>query len=143
MLSTYERILNEYKVWHPSLYNQTVECRPSGRYSILVTLDDESRLEYNSTDNSIRDVTKFYIRERTLDVDEESWRKEFGRKLQRVIAEKGMTQEKLSEVTGISRQMMSRYVRGTSTPSGYILSRLVEALGCDVRELTKFGYIEE
>ena len=143
MLSTYERILNEYKVWHPALYNQTVECRPSGRYSILVTLDDESRLEYNSTDNSIRDVTKFYIRERTLDVDEESWRKEFGRKLQRVIAEKGMTQEKLSEVTGISRQMMSRYVRGTSTPSGYILSRLVEALGCDVRELTKFGYIEE
>lgn len=143
MLSRYERILNEYKVWYPSLYNQTVECRPSGRYCILASLDDETKIEYNSADNTIRDVTKFYIREQTVDIDEEVWRKEFGRKLQRAIAEKGMTQERLSEVTGISRQMLSRYVRGTSTPSGYILSRLVNVLGCDVRELTKFGYIDE
>ena len=143
MLSRYERILDEYKVWHPSLYEHTVECRPSGRHCILASLDDGSKIEYNSVNNTMRDVTKFYIREQSIDVDEAAWRREFGHKLQRAIAEKGMTQEKLSDATGISRQMLSRYVRGTSTPSGYILSRIVNALGCDVRELTKFGYIDE
>jgi DNA-binding Xre family transcriptional regulator len=143
MLKKYEKILDEYHIWHPSLYKRSVECRPSGRYSILVSLDDGSKIEYNSLDNTIREVTQFYIRERADELDEETWRKEFGRNLHRVITERSITQETLSEKTGISRQMLSRYVRGNSTPSGYILNRLANALDCDVRELTSFGYIED
>lgn len=143
MLRHYEQIINSYESWYPNLYNHTVECRPSSRYCILVSLDDGSKIEYNSIDNTIRDVTKLYIREPDISVDEESWRKEFGRKLHRAMVEKGLTQDRLSEITGISRQMLSRYMRGNSTPSGYVLSRLADILECDVRELTKFGYIDE
>ena len=143
MLRRYEQIIKEYKTWHPALYEQTVECRPSGRCCVLASLNDGSKIEYNAIDNTIRDVTKLYIRESVDSMNEEAWRKEFGHKLRRAIADKGINQERLSEMTGVSRQMLTRYVRGNSTPSGYILSRLVEALGCDVRELTKFGYIDE
>jgi ribosome-binding protein aMBF1 (putative translation factor) len=143
MLKRYEQIIECYKIWHPSLYEQTIECRPSSRHCILARLDDGSRVEFNSINNTIRDVTKYYIRETADEVDEEAWRKEFGRKLQRAITEKGINQEKLSDMIGISRQMLSRYVRGNSTPSGYILSRLADILECDVRELTRFGYIDE
>ena len=143
MLKKYEQIIESYKIWHPSLYKQTIECRPSGKHCILASLDDGSKIEYNDLDNTIRDVTKLYVRESVESLDEVAWRKEFGHKLHRAITDKSITQERLSEITGISRQMMSRYVRGTSTPSGYILSRIVEALGCDARELTKFGYIDE
>ena len=143
MLKRYEYILDAYKTWHPSLYKQTVECRPSGRHSILVTLDDGTKMEYNSLDNTIRNVTKLYSREEAENIDEESWRKEFGRKLRRAISDKGINQERLSEMLGISRQMLTRYVRGTSTPSGYNLTRLSEILDCDVRELTTFRYIDE
>lgn len=144
MLSIYEHIIDGYKTWYPNLFSQTVECRPSGRSSILVTLNDGSKLEYDSRDNTIRDVTKYFSREDDAgSIDEISWRKEFGRKLYRAIQDKGINQEMLADTIGISRQMISRYVRGNSTPSGYILSRLTEVLGCDVRELTKFGYIDE
>lgn len=143
MLKRYGQIIDNYKIWYPGLYNQTIECRPSGRHCILVSLDDGTKMEYNSIDNTIRDVTKLYIRENIGSVDEEAWRKEFGHKLRRAIADRGINQERLSEMMGISRQMLTRYVRGTSTPSGYILSRLAEVLDCDVRELTKFGYIDE
>lgn len=143
MLERYEKILATYKAWHPGLYKQTVECRPSGRNSILITLDDGTRMEYNSLDNTIRNVTKLYSHEQKDVMDEESWRKEFGLKLRRAIFEKGINQDRLSEMLGISRQMLTRYVRGTSTPSGYNLTRLCEVLDCDVRELTKFGYIDE
>lgn len=142
MLNRYEKIVDAYKTWYPGLYEQTVECRPSGRYSILVTLDDDTKMEYDSSDNTIRNVTKLYSREQA-DMDEESWRKEFGHKLRRAISDKGINQDRLSEMLGISRQMLTRYVRGTSTPSGYNLTRLCEVLDCDVRELTKFGYIDE
>lgn len=143
MLTQYERIIAQYKNWYPNFYAQTVECRPSGRYSILVSLNDGTKMEYNDSDNTIRDVTRYYIRETIDGFDEETWRKEFGRHLRKVIGDKGITQERLSEMTGLSRQMLSRYIRGTSTPSGYILSRLSEVLDCDVRELTKFGYIDD
>lgn len=142
MLERYKRIIDAYRTWYPRMYNRTVECRPSGRSNILVTLDDGEKMEFDSLDNSIRSVTKYYTNS-VNDVDEESWRKEFGRKLHRAIVDKGITQEQLSDMTGISRQMLSRYIRGNSTPSGYILSRLAEVLDCDVRELTKFGYIDE
>jgi ribosome-binding protein aMBF1 (putative translation factor) len=143
MLKKYEQIIDGYKVWHPSLFSQTVECRPSGHHSILASLNDGSKIEYDSRDNTIRDVTKYYDHENNDNVDEITWRKEFGRKLQRAIQDKGISQETLSEITGLSRQMISRYIRGNSTPSGYVVSRLAEALDCDVRELTKFGYIDE
>lgn len=139
MLERYKKIIDDYKIWHPSMYEKTVECRPSGRSSILVTLNDGSKIEYESNSNTVRNVTRMYTENAT---DEESWRKDFGQQLRKLIADKGYTQEKLSDVTGISRQMLTRYVRGNSTPSGYILTRLSDALDCDIRELTKFGYID-
>ena len=143
MLERYEKIVSEYKLWHPALFNETIECRPSGHRSILVTLKDGSRLEYNSADHTIRNVTRFYDHNSTEALDEQAWRKEFGQKLRRAISDKGINQERLSELTGISRQMLSRYITGNSTPSGYIITRLSETLNCDVRELTRFGYIDE
>lgn len=141
-MKQYEDILESYRDWHPSLYEKTIDCRPSGHYSIVARLYDGSRIEYNSLDNSIRDVTRFYIRETNSALDEESWRKEFGRQLRHRIVERGINQERLSDLTGISRQMLSRYVNGNSTPSGYVLTRLSEILECDVRDLTSFGYID-
>jgi hypothetical protein len=143
VLTKYEKLLNDYRAWYPNFYNRTVECRPSGRYSILVTLDDDTRMEYNSLDNTIRDVTRLYLHNPIENMDEETWRKEFGQKLRRVISERGVNQETISDRLGISRQMLTRYVRGMSTPSGYNVSRLSELLDCDIRELTKFGYIDE
>lgn len=143
MLKRYEKIISDFKVWYPNLYNQTVECRPSGRYSILVSLADGSKIEFDSFDNTIRNVTKLYGSNPIENMDEETWRKEFGRKLRRAISDRGINQETLSNRLGISRQMLTRYVRGMSTPSGYNVSRLSEILDCDIRELTKFGYIDE
>lgn len=143
MLSKYEQIINDYQTWYPNLHGRTVECRPSGYYTILVTMDDGSKMEYNSFDNTIRDVTNLYSRGESGNIDESAWRKEFGHKLRTAIAERGLNQERLADLIGVSRQMMSRYIRGTSTPSGYTLTRLSEALGVDVRELTRFGYINE
>ena len=138
-----ERIIRSYETWHPALFEQSVKYTATGSYTILVDLEDGSKIEYDSHDNTIRDVSRIYVRDDRGAIDETVWRKEFGHQLRRAIADRGITQEQLSDMTGISRQMLSRYVKGTSTPSGYVLSRLSEVLDCDVRKLTRFGYIED
>lgn len=143
MLKRYEQIIDSYKKWYPTLYDRTVECLPSGRHSILVMLNDDTKMEFDAFDNTIRNVTRLYKHEHIEAMNELAWREEFGRKLRRAIADRGINQEQLSDMLGISRQMLTRYVRGTATPSGYNLTRLCEILDCDVRELTKFGYIED
>lgn len=143
MLERYSKMLDAYKTWYPLMYSKTVECRPSGKYAITAILNDGSRVEFDSSNNTIRDVSKYYDHSNLDSMTEESWRQEFGRRLRRVMSEKNYTQERLSELTGISRQMLTRYVRGNSTPSGYVVNKLAEALDCDIRELTSFGYLED
>lgn len=138
-----ERIIRSYETWHPALFEQSVKYIATGTHTALIELEDGSSIEYDSRDNTIRDVTRIYNHDENDILDEASWRKEFGHQLRRAIADRGITQEQLSEITGISRQMLSRYVRGSSTPSGYVLSRLSEVLDCDVRKLTRFGYMED
>ena len=141
MLEKYSRMVQDYKTWFPSLYEKTVECKPCSKYSILVELDDGSRMEYDGIHNTVRDVTKHYVSDQQ--VNEEDWRKEFGHRLRQAMAARGINQEALSDISGISRQMLTRYVRGHSTPSGYNLTRLSEILKCDIRDLTRFNYIDE
>lgn len=142
MTDRYLGVLNAYKLWFPNLYNRTVDCWMTDINTLLATLDDGSKIEFNSQTNAMRDVTGLYSTGVT-EMDEESWRKEFGHYLRRAIGDKGITQERLADMSGISKQMLTRYVRGHSTPSGYVLSKISEILGCDARELTGFGSAEE
>lgn len=141
MLRSVERNIESYKMWFPQFYEKTDECIPCGRYTLLIILNDGSKLEFNSMDNTIREVTRYYEPNAVMNFEETDWRKEFGRRLRKAIASRGINQDRLSELIGISRPMLSRYVNGTSTPSSYILNRLATILDCDVRELSDFNYM--
>ena len=138
-----EKIIRSYEEWHPAFFEHSVKMVMSSPYSIVADLDDGSKIEYSSRDNTIRDVTHVYNRNPGECLEEEVWRKEFGHQLRRAMMDAGITQDQLSEDTGISRQMLSRYIHGNSTPSGYVLSRLSEVLNCDVHRLTRFGCIKD
>lgn len=64
--------------------------------------------------------------------DEAIWRKKFGDKLRRLIHIKNTTQGRLAAEVGVTEATLSWYITGTHTPSGYMMQRLANALGCDV-----------
>lgn len=134
----FARMIKNYELWHPAFFERSVDYVMTGPHSILVDLEDNSKIEYNDYDNTIRDVSHIYGRDFNSALEETTWRKEFGHQLRRAIIDRGITQEDLSDLSGVSRQMLSRYIHGLSTPSGYVLSRLSEILECDVRKLTTF-----
>lgn len=136
ILDKYQKILEQFGRYYPSLYEQTVDWWASGRTFIFVRLDDGSVFEFNSIDNSIR-----RIRVNEYDEDDTARRKAFGANLEKLIPLSGMTKGELAENLGITNAMMTRYLKGTSMPSAVKAYQLASALGCRVDDLFDDTYI--
>jgi len=65
-------------------------------------------------------------------------RKKFGKRLQTLRRQAGLTQEQLAEATQISVDFLSLVERGINAPSFENLEKLAKALGIPVRELFNF-----
>ncbi|QQT25178.1 helix-turn-helix domain-containing protein [Sphingobacterium spiritivorum] len=50
-------------------------------------------------------------------------------------ADKGLTQQKLAELSGLTTRTIQRIERGDVIPQGYTLQRIAEALGINIEEL--------
>lgn len=126
----YDRTLKQFELYHPSLYNRTVDWWASGRMAITVKLNDGSMFEFDPLDNSIRKVVISWT-----EVDEDVTRKEFGNNLLKMIPFSGMNSKELAAEVGISTVMLSKYIHGKSTPNVLVARKLARALGCTVDEL--------
>ena len=141
MLDESKLIVREYKIWYPTLYDRTVDCVVTGRHLLLAILDDGTRLEFCSLDNSLRDVTHIYNYETEDAMSEEDYRKAVGDRIKILARDRSLRHETLAELVGVSRQSMSMYINGRSLPSIRIVRRIARALNCDVRDLIDFDYI--
>jgi transcriptional regulator with XRE-family HTH domain len=61
-----------------------------------------------------------------------------GKNLKRIRNEKGVTQEKLQELSGLDRGYISGVERGVRNPSIRNIERLAKALKVSVSDLTSF-----
>jgi ribosome-binding protein aMBF1 (putative translation factor) len=133
----YERILDQFELYYPSLYEQSVDWWASGRTTISVRLQDQSVFEYNHIDNTIR-----RIRVDDYSEDESVRRKAFGHNLQKIISGCGMSQNDLAEKVGITNAMLSRYIHGTSMPSADKAHMIANTIGCTMDELFDDTYMD-
>lgn len=133
----YQKILEQFEQYYPSLYEQTVDWWASGRIFITVRLSDGDMFEYNPMDNSIR-----RIHATNYEGDEESRRKEFGSNLEKMLSLSGMSKGEIAEKLGITNAMLSRYLRGTSMPSADKACQIANIVGCRVEEFFDNTYME-
>ena len=133
----YEKVLNQFELYYPTVYKQSVDWWASGRMSISVKLTDGNIFEYNYVDNTIRKV------QTNADVDDTNMTKSFGKNLQKHIPFSGMSHGQLAEKLGITNAMLSRYIHGNSSPSVVKAFRIAKLLGCTVDELFDGTFTEE
>jgi predicted XRE-type DNA-binding protein len=131
--SSYELMLNQFKMYYPNYYNKIADWWKSGPYHITVLLNDGDRIEFDSSDNTIRWVPVI-----DYTVDSEMLRKEIGRNIRKFITYRGMRQQEVAEQAGVTEAMLSRYINGTSMPSLDKLHNLANVLGCQITDL--LGY---
>lgn len=67
------------------------------------------------------------------------WNKRFSENLNRIMKDRGISLNGLSELTGMSKSVIHSYMHGTITPKGYAAYQLVERLGCTFDDLMGTG----
>lgn len=134
MKNKYFMILEEFEKYYPMLAEDAVDWYPSGRDEITVKLKNGSRVYYDHDQKAFG-----YVRTNIdSNYEEENWKKEFGRRLNKLMRSKGLIQSELAGLSEMSVISISNYIRGVSTPSGYNIIKLARALGCSVSELIDF-----
>ena len=122
-----EKMFGNFAMRFPFIAEKVVEWSENSEYDITVRLEDSSMFLYDDIEGSIR---KLPSDSRSLTKDE--CNREFGERLMRMMRRKAVTQEELSERTGIDQAQISRYLNGKNSPSFYIVDKIAKALNCSV-----------
>lgn len=133
--SSFEIMLEQFRMYFPDLYDQGVDWWKSGPYHITILLNGDDRVEFDSSENTIRWLPKI-----DRSVNNEILRKEIGRNIRKFIIYRGLRQQDVSEKMGITDAMLSRYINGTSLPGIDKLYNLASVLECRVDDLLGVSY---
>lgn len=125
---------SNFELYYPNVARQVDSYLPTlDPDELMIVLKDGSRILYNDFDNSVRNLPSD-----SNNMSEGQCKREFGFRLKKLMYKRCITQEELSNQTGITQAMISRYICGESLPSFYNTDKIAKALGCSIDE---FRYI--
>ena len=127
-------IYRDFKMQFPHAADKVVEILESTDTILVVKLNDGRFYEYD-----VETATLHKLPEDPNNMTEEEWRVEFARKLHSIMWRKGLNQNDLSDMTGISQSAISGYLRGVNSPTVYRLDRIAKALECSILEFIYLG----
>lgn len=70
---------------------------------------------------------------------EKEWRTEFVKRVTRKMVDSGLNQKELAKLANMSESTISRYLKGTRTPSISAVINISKVLNMSILELTWFG----
>ena len=134
MMQNTDGKINNLKTMYPFLVDHMVAYSDLNEFELLVKLDDGSSIIYDDVDGTFRNLPHD-----SNNMSELDFRKEFGARLSKIMKHKSISNQELSEKTGISEAMLSTYRNGRTNPSFYKTDKIAKALGCSTDE---FRYLD-
>lgn len=126
-------VLEDLEYYHPRVVTQMTDWHPISRNEIFIKTENGEQYTYSFIGHVLR---KLKPPKSDIDIlSEEEWREVFAEQLCYKMKARGIFQDRLSELTGISRVTINRYINGKATPSTYNIRRIAKALGCSVINL--------
>ena len=123
---------------YPFLLENSKEYSQVSDREVLISMNDGSIVSYDDVEVSFRTLPKS-----CYDLSEEQYRREFSMRLRRAIEDRHITQTMLSEMTGISTVLLSRYLNGKTSPSFYNIDKIAKALECSTDKLRYINVFEK
>lgn len=139
----WKKLYDEFKATYPKLAReQVVHWEPFGQMEILIILKDGTRMVYNYLQKRSRFI--YVPRIEPIEKDEVQFNfksedeclADFSERLGLIMKDRKMSQKRLAEYTGISRQAINNYLNGKRMPSAYILGKIATVLECSIFDLT-------
>lgn len=122
------KYIHRFKLYYPHLANHVHKfCYDPDLDELIFVSDDNSLWCYDDADNTVHCISDNYN-----DISDDKYKKEFGRRLQKIMLKKRITQDSLTEKTGISQCRISNYINGISVPSFINAVKIADALNYSV-----------
>ena len=125
-----ERYFNNFKLHFPVTAKLTEAYRQTGLFDLTIKLMDGTAVIYDDLERSIRKLPLDCFK-----MTEKECRREFGLRLCKLMKIKNVTQQDLSEMTGISRVTINKYINGKANANFYNADKIAKALKCSMDEL--------
>lgn len=133
-MSRESNLMDEYMhqvyLYFPDLLGEVVHAREYIQFMLLLETNTKYDYFYNITNNVLIPIPKD-----DKNLDKDSFRRIFGVLLRRALECSGLTQEELSEKTGIPQPNISDYLYGKHFPSFYQIDKMAKAMNCSVEDL--------
>ena len=132
-----EYLLHNFECCYEVLARHMVDHEVIYFDELYVELDDGTAIIYDDLDQTFRNISSFD----ELTRYESSY--EFGRRLNKIMRLRKLTQSELSDRTGITQCMLSRYMNGKANPSlhnSYVLAR---ELDVDIHDLCFYSRLNK
>ena len=126
-VSEESRALELFDLHFPLIAQKTISCKDVGFNTFVMSLNDGRKFLFNIIECSIRRLPK-----NSNDISEDECRHEYGRRLRHIMWCRGMSEQELSEITGIHSVALSRYINGKVSPSFYNADKIAKALRCSI-----------
>ena len=117
------------KLMYRPIFERAVEYEEVSPTEMIVKTDDGHVYLYDTWGDTIRHMPS------DSDMDKDRFATEVGERIRRIMDKRGITQEDLSESTGISQTMISRYILGKNIPGLHAADKISRALRCTVNDL--------
>ena len=107
-------------------------------FSVIVQMYNGDTYLYDDSEDQIRRIK---LIDDSSDLTEEEWRNGFSYFLDKEIWASRMHKYEIAECAGISNVQLSRYLNKKITPSAYVIQRLADAIGCDIRDILPHDFV--
>lgn len=122
-----DQLLRNFSICYPKVTERiTAHYYNDQIHEIIFILDNDRVGYYDENENIVH-----YIFKNRNDISNEEYKKEFSRRLSKLIWYK-TTQIELAKVSGITQHMISKYATGKSVPTLVNIIKLANALDCPI-----------
>lgn len=125
-------VYREFEMQFPFIVERVVSWIETDYSEIVAKLDNGEYVLYDIVNKSLRTLPD------EDSMNEEKYVQEFGRRIRRIMFINNVTQEELSERTGLSRGCLNRYINGKVMPSLRKAHIIAKGLRCTVNDLISY-----
>ena len=127
--------LRNFSFYHPDLIDDVMEFRVFYYTKVFLQMRNGEVYVYDEELNSLARMP-----DDPYDMTEEECRDVFRKALAHIMRMKGVSQDRLSRLTGISQQAISSYICGRRSPTLYVMDKLAKALECSTDDFRYIGF---
>lgn len=132
---TWKMIYDEFKNIYPSKQLEAIHYEPFGPSEILIFMSDGSKYVYNQQYRKLRCVQEARPTPKPKPISDKERLIIFSKNLRKIMKKQQVNQRELSELTGISRPAINRYLNCERIPDICTIWKIIDALECEPNDL--------